>query len=207
MNELIDAADDKQLSKTIARCGRVDLLCLDELGYMERDRRGAEPLFRVLTEREERSAVAIASTSRSRAGSTPSPAHAYAPRIVDRLTFAGHVIEIGTNSQPLAHARNSRPHPRRRRRGSRAGRSAADLVIGMEQRLGQQRAPVPAPESIHHRLAMPGLPPGQRSAASTDADRLATVGRHPASPATLATSSSASCNARNIRTRARLLRP
>jgi DNA replication protein DnaC len=32
VNELVEAADDKQLSKTIARYGRVDLLCLDELG-------------------------------------------------------------------------------------------------------------------------------------------------------------------------------
>jgi len=51
---------DYQLSRTIARHGRVDLLCLDELGYMELDRRGTELLFQVLTEREERSAVTIA---------------------------------------------------------------------------------------------------------------------------------------------------
>jgi DNA replication protein DnaC len=30
VNELVEAADDKQLSKMIARYGRVDLLCLDE---------------------------------------------------------------------------------------------------------------------------------------------------------------------------------
>ena len=45
-------ADEKQLARTIARYGRVDLLCIDELGYMELDRRGAELLFQVLTERE-----------------------------------------------------------------------------------------------------------------------------------------------------------
>ena len=39
VNELVEAADDKQLSKTIARYGRVDLLCIDELGYMELDPR------------------------------------------------------------------------------------------------------------------------------------------------------------------------
>jgi DNA replication protein DnaC len=61
VNELVEAAHDKQLSKTVARYGRVDLLCLDELGYLELDRRGAELLFQVLTEREERSAIAIAS--------------------------------------------------------------------------------------------------------------------------------------------------
>ncbi|RYG76042.1 AAA family ATPase, partial [Yimella sp. RIT 621] len=50
-NELVEAADEKTLSKTIARYGRVDLLCIDELGYMQLDRRGAELLFQVLTER------------------------------------------------------------------------------------------------------------------------------------------------------------
>jgi hypothetical protein len=61
VNELVEAADEKQLNKTIARYGRVDLLCIDELGYMELDRHGAELLFQVLTEREEKNSVAIAS--------------------------------------------------------------------------------------------------------------------------------------------------
>jgi DNA replication protein DnaC len=61
VNELVEAADDKILAKTIARYGRVDLICVDELGYMELDRRGAELLFQVLIEREEKDGVAIAS--------------------------------------------------------------------------------------------------------------------------------------------------
>ncbi|MEU3279681.1 IS21-like element helper ATPase IstB [Streptomyces antibioticus] len=61
VNELVEAADEKQLNKTITRYGRVDLLCIDELGYMELDRHGAELLFQVLTEREEKNSVAIAS--------------------------------------------------------------------------------------------------------------------------------------------------
>ncbi|MFD8381769.1 IS21-like element helper ATPase IstB [Streptomyces sp. NPDC059679] len=61
VNELVEAADDKQLGKTIARYGRVDLLEIDELGYLELDRRGAEMLFQVLTEREEKNSIAIAS--------------------------------------------------------------------------------------------------------------------------------------------------
>lgn len=38
----LGAALERQLSKMITRSGRVDLLCLDELGYIEPDRRGAE---------------------------------------------------------------------------------------------------------------------------------------------------------------------
>lgn len=61
MNELVEAADEKTLTKTITRYGRVDLLMVDELGYIELDRRGAELLFQVLTEREENNSIAIAS--------------------------------------------------------------------------------------------------------------------------------------------------
>jgi len=63
VNELVEAADERRLSRTIARYGRVDLLCCDELGYLELDRRGAELLFQVFTEREERASVATASNA------------------------------------------------------------------------------------------------------------------------------------------------
>jgi hypothetical protein len=61
VNELVEAENDNALAKTIARYGRVDLLCIDELGYMELDKRGAELLFQVLTEREEKASVATGS--------------------------------------------------------------------------------------------------------------------------------------------------
>jgi DNA replication protein DnaC len=54
LNELVEAADDKQLTKLINRYSRVDSIIVDELGYLQLDRRGAELLFQVLTEREER---------------------------------------------------------------------------------------------------------------------------------------------------------
>ncbi|GAB0102740.1 IS21-like element helper ATPase IstB [Nocardia sp. JMUB6875] len=105
VNELVEAADDKQLTKTIARYGRVDLLCIDELGYMELDKRGAELLFQVLTEREERNSVAIASNE-SFSGWTKTFTDArLCAAIVDRLTFGGNIIETGTSSYRLAHTK------------------------------------------------------------------------------------------------------
>lgn len=78
--ELVEAADDKHLSKTIARYGRVGLLCFDELGYLERDRRGAELLFQVFTEREDARASPSRATPRSANGPAPSPTRGSAPR-------------------------------------------------------------------------------------------------------------------------------
>ena len=108
MNELVEAADDKQLSKMITRYGRVDLLCLDELGYMELDRRGAELLFQVLTEREERSAVAIASNEPFSGWTKTFTDPRLCAAIVDRLTFAGQIIDTGTTSYRLNQARRRR---------------------------------------------------------------------------------------------------
>ncbi len=41
VNELVEAADEKLLTKTIARYGRVDLLCIDELGCAPRGADGS----------------------------------------------------------------------------------------------------------------------------------------------------------------------
>jgi IstB-like ATP binding protein len=62
VNELVEAAGERILSRTVARYGRYVLLCLDELGYLHLDSRGAELLFQVLTEREEKASIAVAPT-------------------------------------------------------------------------------------------------------------------------------------------------
>ena len=67
-----------------------------ELGYLQLDRRGAELLFQVLTEREVSSWTKTFTDPRLCAA------------IVDRLTFAGQIIETGTTSYRLAHARQRR---------------------------------------------------------------------------------------------------
>lgn len=108
VNELVEAADERQLARTIARYGRVDLLCIDELGYMELDRRGAEMLFQVLTEREETASVAIASNESFSGWTKTFTDPRLCAAIVDRLTFAGNILETGTDSYRLAHARAHR---------------------------------------------------------------------------------------------------
>lgn len=105
VNELVEAADEKQLTKTIARYGRVDLLCVDELGYLELDRRGAEMLFQVLTEREEKNSVAIASNESFGGWTKTFTDPRLCAAIVDRLTFNGTIIETGTESYCLAQTR------------------------------------------------------------------------------------------------------
>ncbi|MFB7344791.1 ATP-binding protein [Streptomyces hydrogenans] len=102
VNELAEAASDKQLGRTIKKYGRVDLLCLDELGYVKLDRHGAELLFQIFTEREERHAIAIASNRPFTEWDQTFTDKRLCQAIVDRLTFEAHIIETGTQSFRLA---------------------------------------------------------------------------------------------------------
>jgi DNA replication protein DnaC len=111
VNELVEAADDHQLSRTIARYGRVDLLCLDELGYLELDRRGAELLFQVFTEREERASIAVASNAAFSEWARTFTDPRLCAAIVDRITFEAHLIETGTESFRLRATQRHRGKP------------------------------------------------------------------------------------------------
>ncbi|MGH3576195.1 MAG: IS21-like element helper ATPase IstB [Mycobacterium sp.] len=111
VNELVEAADERRLSRIVARYGRLDLLLLDELGYVQLDTRGAELLFQILTEREERSSVAVASNLPfSEWGQVVTDPRLVAA-IVDRLTFRAHIIETGTESFRLRATRKGRGKP------------------------------------------------------------------------------------------------
>jgi DNA replication protein DnaC len=108
VNELAEAADERRLSRLVGRYGRLDLLCLDELGYVQLDAKGAELLFQILTEREEKSSVATASNLPfSEWGQVVGDPRLVAA-IVDRLTFNAHIIETGTESFRLASTKAKR---------------------------------------------------------------------------------------------------
>ena len=103
VNELAEAADERTLSRLVARYGRLDLLCLDEFGYVHLDPRGAELLFqdpdraRGAGGRRWRSPP----TRRSRSGASTFTDPRLAAAVVDRLTFRAHIIETGSDSYRL----------------------------------------------------------------------------------------------------------
>lgn len=98
VNELAEAADDRQLTKVIARYGRCDLLCLDEFGYLDLDKAGAKLLFQIFTDREERRAIAVASNAPFSEWNRTFTDPRLCAAIVDRLTYNAHIIETGTES-------------------------------------------------------------------------------------------------------------
>lgn len=109
VNELVEAADDRQLSRVVARYARLDLLLLDEVGYVQVDPRGAELLFQIITEREERASIALASNLPfSEWGSVFPDDPRLVAAIVDRVTFNAHILETGTQSYRLRTSKTAR---------------------------------------------------------------------------------------------------
>jgi len=108
VNELVEADDDKQLSRVVGRYARLDLLCLDELGYVHLDPRGAELLFQIITAREERASIACASNAPFSEWGATFPDPRLAAAVVDRLTFRGHIIATGSDSYRLRATRAAR---------------------------------------------------------------------------------------------------
>jgi DNA replication protein DnaC len=91
-NELLEARDDHQVSRTIKRYASYELLIVDELGYVPFSKAGAELLFQVLAERHERRSVII-TTNLGFADWTQMFGEAtLTAALLDRLTHQAHII-------------------------------------------------------------------------------------------------------------------
>lgn len=69
--------------------------------HVHLDPRGAELLFQVITERDERASVAVASNLPFSEWGSVFPDGRLAAAVVDRLTYRAHVIETGSESYRL----------------------------------------------------------------------------------------------------------
>lgn len=98
VNELLEARDDRTLSKVVARYARVELLILDELAYVPLSPPEAELLFQVLDERSERSALIVTTNLPFGEWTKVFPEPRLCKAVVDRLTFNAHIVETGTDS-------------------------------------------------------------------------------------------------------------
>jgi DNA replication protein DnaC len=114
-NELQEAESRRELQRVVSRYARVELLVLDEVGYLALPEGAAELVFQVISERNERASL-IATTNLPFAEWTkvfPDPRLAKA--VVDRLTHRAHIIETGSESWRFKHGL-----ARSKRRGGRA---------------------------------------------------------------------------------------
>ena len=98
VNDLLEAQDERMLSRAVGRWGRVDLLIADELGYVSLPPSGAELLFQVLAQRSETRSVAITSNLPFSEWTTVFSDPRLCKAVIERLTYRSHIVETGTES-------------------------------------------------------------------------------------------------------------
>jgi DNA replication protein DnaC len=98
VNELVEAKQQLQLRRALARWARYDVLALDEVGYVPLAELGAEFLFQVVAERAERTAVLLTTNLPFSEWTQVIPHTRLCKALLDRLTDRAHIIETGTES-------------------------------------------------------------------------------------------------------------
>lgn len=111
VNELVEAKQQLQLRRVLARWARYDLIAIDEVGYVPLAEVGAEFLFQVIADRAEQAAVILTTNLPFSEWTQVIPNARLCKALLDRITDRAHIIETGTESY-----RFRRTMDRRRRR-------------------------------------------------------------------------------------------
>lgn len=98
VNELVEAKQQLQLRRVLARWERYDLIAIDEVGYVPMADLGAEFLFQVIAERAEKAAVIITTNLPFSEWTQVIPNARLCKALLDRITDRAHIIETGAES-------------------------------------------------------------------------------------------------------------
>jgi DNA replication protein DnaC len=117
---LLEAREERQLTRLRSQLAKLDLLVLDELGYVPASQVGAELLFDVISRAYERSSVIVTTNLPFEEWKEVLGSERLTGATLDRLTHRCTIVETGTESYRLREAR-------KRRRGSPAEKSSPAL--------------------------------------------------------------------------------
>ncbi|HEU5116350.1 MAG TPA: IS21-like element helper ATPase IstB [Isosphaeraceae bacterium] len=108
---LLEAREERHLSRLRSQLAKLDLLVLDELGYVPASQVGAELLFDVISRAYERSSVIVTTNLPFEEWKEVLVSERLTGATLDRLTHRCTILETGSESYRLKEAR-------RRRRGA-----------------------------------------------------------------------------------------
>jgi DNA replication protein DnaC len=119
---LMEAHEDRQLMRLRSRLSKLDLLVLDELGYVPASKVGAELLFDVISTAYERTSIIVTTNLPFENWTEVLGSERLTGAVLDRLTHRCHIIEMRGESYRLKDAK------RRRKKESEA---TAETEFGM----------------------------------------------------------------------------
>jgi DNA replication protein DnaC len=109
--QLLEAREEHQLSRLKSQLSKLDLLILDELGYVPASKVGAELLFDVISTAYERSSVLVTTNLPFEEWTEVLGSERLTGATLDRLTHRCTIVKTGKESYRLRDARRRRRSP------------------------------------------------------------------------------------------------
>ena len=108
VHEMIEAQDEKRLVRFQRQLASVELLIIDELGFVPLSKSGAELLFELISQRYERGATIITSNLPFDEWTSTFGDERLTGALLDRLTHHVHILEMNGQSYRLSQSRARR---------------------------------------------------------------------------------------------------
>ena len=107
VHELTEARDDRRLLNLQRRLSRLNLLIIDELGFVPLSPTGAELLFEVFSQRYERGSILVTTNLPFDEWTEVFGSERLTGALLDRLTHHVHILEMNGESYRLKHSREN----------------------------------------------------------------------------------------------------
>jgi DNA replication protein DnaC len=105
---LMEAREDRQLMRLRGRLAKLDLMVLDELGYVPASKVGAELLFDIISTAYERTSIIVTTNLPFANWTEVLGSERLTGAVLDRLTHRCHIIEMNGESYRLKDAKRRR---------------------------------------------------------------------------------------------------
>ena len=107
VHELMEARDERRLLNLQKQLSRLNLLIIDELGFVPLSRTGAELLFEVFSQRYERGSVMVTTNLPFDEWTEVFGSERLTGALLDRLTHHVHILEMNGESYRLKRSRET----------------------------------------------------------------------------------------------------
>ena len=111
VNELMEARDDRRLLNFQKRLSRLNLLIIDELGFVPLSKTGAELLFEIFSQRYERGSVLVTTNLPFDEWTDVFGSERLTGALLDRLTHHVHILAMNGESYRLKQSRQTATTP------------------------------------------------------------------------------------------------
>jgi DNA replication protein DnaC len=132
VTQLLEAREERQLSRIRSQLSKLDLLVLDELGYVPMGKAGAELLFDVMSRAYESMSLIVTTNLPFENWTEVLDNERLTGATLDRLTHRCHIVETGGESYRLKDARRRRRTPEVNKPGATASQGPEQTMVNTD---------------------------------------------------------------------------